>query len=205
MNKLDLRTSLKTLYHPSGREYSVVTVPPLNFLMIDGAGDPRSAQEYRDAVSTLYAAAYTLKFAVKQQQDIDFAVMPLEGLWWTADGLYDPHAPNRDNWRWTMMIVQPECVSAELVQQTIVEVQRKKNPPLIERLRFECYDEGLAAHILYTGAYADEFPTIEAMYRFMEGCGYAHNGKHHEIYLNAPNRVPPEKLKTIIRQPIRTQ
>jgi hypothetical protein len=174
----------------------------MNFLMVDSAGDPNSPL-FGEAAQTLYAVAYALKFAVKKQHGIDYTVMPLEGLWWTSDDHFDHAAKNRDNWRWTLMVVQPEVVTADLAQQTIGEVRRKKNPSAIDRLRFERYDEGLAVHTLYFGPYSNEYPTIEAMYRFIESSGYVHHGKHHEIYLNDPSRVAPEKVRTIIRQPIR--
>jgi hypothetical protein len=202
MNKVDHKVTLKALYNPKPKEFAVTKIPPLNFLMVDGAGDPNS-QAFKDAAQTLYAVAFALKFAVKKHHHSDYTVMPLEGLWWTSDNHFDHAAKNRDNWRWTLMVMQPEVVTADLVQQTIGEVRRKKNPPALDCLRFERYDEGLAVHTLYFGPYSDEHPTIEAMYRFMESCGYAHNGKHHEIYLNDPSRVAPEKMRTILRQPIR--
>jgi hypothetical protein len=205
MNKVDLKLKLKHLYKPGGQEYTIVEVPRMNFLMVDGAGDPNTASAYQEAVQTLYTVAYALKFAVKKQQATDYGVMPLEGLWWTSDGNYDPLAQSRDNWRWTMMIMQPEFIGAEMVSQIMEEVKGKKNPPAIDLMRFAPYDEGLAAQVLYTGPYADEYPVIEGMHHFMQEQGYLHNGKHHEIYLSDPNRTAPERLKTILRQPIRAR
>lgn len=202
MNKVDLKRDLKHLYY-AGKEHAIVDVPSMNFLMVDGAGDPNTASAYQDAVQTLYAVAYTLKFAVKKQQAVDYGVMPLEGLWWTSDSGYDPLAQSRDNWRWTMMIMQPEWVNAEMVGQVIEDVRGKKNPPAIGLVRFEPYAEGLAAQVLYTGPYANEYPTIEGLHHFFQEQGYQHNGKHHEIYLSDPNRTAPQKLKTILRQPVR--
>jgi hypothetical protein len=202
-DKLDLKKSLKQLYNPSAKEFSVVEVPPFAFLMIDGRGDPRSSTEYTSAMEALYSVSYTLKFMVKKQQGIDYAVMPSEGLWWAEDWTSFT-ADRREDWQWTMMILQPEMVTAGLVAEAIEQVRRKKKLERVSDLRFDIFDEGLAVQIMHVGPYAAEAPTLARMHNeFIPQHGYEMTGKHHEIYLNDPNRVAPEKLKTVLRQPVR--
>jgi len=202
MSKIDLKKEFKQLYFPSAKEVTVVDVPPMNFLMIDGRGDPNTAQEYKDAIEALYAVSYTLKFMIKKRTpQRDYVVMPLEGLWW-ADDMSRFDLKNKGSWSWTAMIMQPEFITEELVAQAREEVAGKKDLPALSKLRFERFHEGLAAQILHIGPYSAEGPTIEKLHSFIEEHGYEVKGKHHEIYLSDPRRVAPEKLKTVIRQPI---
>jgi hypothetical protein len=202
MAKVDFKKELKHLYNPSRKAFSIVDVPPMSFVMIDGHGDPNTAPEYQQVVEALYAVAYGLKFMIKQEQGIDYGVLPLEGLWW-VDDMAQFSTEAKEDWDWTMMIMQPEWVTAEMVERARADVARKKNPPALPRLRFEAYHEGLAVQILYIGPYAEEGPTIARMHAFAEDEGYALRGKHHEIYLSDPRRTAPDKLKTVIRQPVR--
>jgi hypothetical protein len=199
--RIDLRNELKPLYSASSKTAHILEVPRMNYLKIDGSGDPNTAQEYRDAVSALYSVAYTLKFALKKREGIDYPVMALEGLWWVED-LAQLSMEDKSNWKWTMMIVQPDVVTEAAFEQAVVEVRKKKDPPLLDRVCLESFHEGLSAQIMHIGPYAAEAPTLARLYAFMEANGYAHNGRHHEIYLGDPRRSAPEKLKTIIRQPI---
>ncbi|MCC7445971.1 MAG: GyrI-like domain-containing protein [Anaerolineae bacterium] len=201
MPTLDLKKDLKYLYSPSARSFTVVDVPPMNFLMIDGKGNPNTAQDYKDAVEALYATAYNLKFAVKKDQEIDYPVMALEGLWW-ADDMRAFSAERKDEWHWTMLIMQPDLVTATLVAATIEQMRTKKKLPALARLRFECFHEGLSVQIMHTGPYDAEAPTIAAMHEFVAMNGYERRGKHHEIYLGDPRRTSPANLKTVLRQPI---
>lgn len=201
MPPIDYKKELKQLYAPSAKEIALVEVPPLQFLMIDGHGDPNTAPEYTMAVETLYALAYALKFKVKRgPSGIDFAVMPLEGLWW-GTGIDWHDAGQRTGWQWTMMIMQPDHSTAELFEQALAETRTKKPVLALDRVRFERYDEGLAAQILHIGPYAIEGPTIARLHAFIEQQGRALHGKHHEIYLGDPRKTAPEKLRTVIRQP----
>lgn len=200
MPKHDLKKELKDLYAPRATEFSIVEVPLLNYLMIDGHGDPNNNPEYQQACEALYSVAYTLKFRHKVLGN-DFGVMPLEGLWWTED-MAEFGAVSKDRWDWTMMILQPKAVTAEQVQEACQAAVQKKKLPSVPKLRLETYHEGPAVQILYFGAYADEGPTITRMHAFVRDAGYDLRGKHHEIYLGDPRRTAPEKLKTIIRQPI---
>lgn len=205
MTKIDFKKKLKEYYAGvSAKEVTIVEVPPMNFLMIDGKGYPGTSQEYQDAMETLYPVSYTLKFMIKKKGK-DYVVMPLEGLWWADDMTVftSEFMEKKDEWIWTSMVMQPDFITEEMVELAIDEVKRKKNPTSLPKLRFEQYDEGLAAQILYFGSYSDEGPTVEHLHEFIEEKGYERRGKHHEIYLSDPRRTKPEKLKTIIRQPIK--
>jgi len=199
MEKLDLKKELKHLYNPSKKQISTVDVPPLTFLKIDGEGSPQS-EGYGAALGALYSVAYTLKFAVKFGQGIDYAVMPLEGLWWAQDMLAFAES-NKDQWLWTMMILVPEMITAEMVAQAKQQAMEKKGLPRIADVRLETYHEGPSAQILYIGPYAEETETIQRIHHFIAEQGHTLRGRHHEIYLSDPNRTAPEKLKTVIRQP----
>jgi hypothetical protein len=205
MKKIDFKKELKLLYSASAKEPSIVDVPEMSFLMIDGEGDPNTAKAYSDAIEALYAVAYTLKFMIKKGQTaIDYGVMPLEGLWWTDD-MSRFSTDNKDIWKWTAMIMQPEFVTEELFQEASREVKKKKDPPALPKMRLEDFHEGLSAQIMHIGPYSAEGPTIEKLHKFIGEQHYKFEGttqKHHEIYLGDPRRSAPEKLKTIIRQPI---
>jgi len=203
MTKTDLKKTWTELYNPSAKVVSIVDVPALSFLMIDGAGDPNTAPAYVEALEVLYGVSYTLKFTLKKRGETpDYTVMPLEGLWWSDD--MDSFLMGRkDQWLWTAMIMQPDFITAEQVQEAAEELRRKKDPPALGKLRFERFAEGLSAQIMYFGPYSAEAPTIERLHRFIEENGYVRAGKHHEIYLGDPRRTAPEKLKTVIRQPMK--
>ena len=174
------------------------------FLMIDGAGNPNTSQEYQQAVEALYAVAYALKFLLKKEQGIDYAVMPLEGLWWAPD-MREFSVEHKETWLWTMLIAQPQEVTAALFERAREQVQRKKSSPALAKLRLEPFQEGLAAQIMHLGPYAAEAPTIARLHAFIREQGYAFDGsrqKHHEIYLSDPRRSAPEKMRTVIRQPM---
>jgi len=204
MRKIDFKKELKHLYKPP-KEVALVDVPEMNFLMIDGVGDPNTAQAYKDVIEALYAVSYALKFMIKKGKTaIDYIVMPLEGLWWTDD-MTKFTTENKDIWRWTSMIMQPEYVTKNLFNKALKQVKKKKNPPALSKIRFESLHEGLSAQIMHIGPYSAEGPTIEKLHRFIKEKGYTFEGlrqKHHEIYLSDPRKATPEKMKTIIRQPV---
>ena len=202
--KVDYKKELKHLYRPSAKAFEVVDVPPMQYLMIDGHGDPNTAQEYQDAIEALYAVAFKVKFISKKQLDKDYVVPPLEGLWWAED--MDTFSTHRDKsaWDWTMMIMQPEWITPELVDEAIQQVQKSKDLPALSKLRLESYHEGLSVQIMHHGSYDDEAPTLHRLHHeFVPQNGYEMNGKHHEIYLSDARKVAPEKLKTVLRQPVR--
>lgn len=202
MTKIDLKHELKHLYKPSAKQPEIVDVPPMKFLMIDGAGDPNRVQAFGDAVEALFSTAYTLKFAVKRARGVDFVVMPSEGLWWTEP----PEAFRIDQpeeWLWTIMILQPDFVTADDVAQAVAAAKAKKKLAALDLIRFDTYHEGRCAQIMHLGAYGlAELPTVERLDGFIAEQGARMSGKHHEIYLSDPRRTAPEKLKTVIRHPI---
>lgn len=201
MEKIDLKKELKLFYAASAKQIAIVEVPPLRYLMVDGEGDPGTAPLYAHAVEALFSVSYTAKFMLKKgPQQCDYAVMPLEGLWWADD--MDAFTRNdRSQWKWTMMILQPDFVADEVIAAAIAEVRRKKALPGVERLRLERFAEGRCAQVLHVGPFTEEGPVIEALHRFVDAHGGL-AGKHHEIYLSDIRRAAPEKWKTIIRQPM---
>ncbi|MDH5688785.1 MAG: GyrI-like domain-containing protein [Candidatus Bathyarchaeota archaeon] len=201
MKKTDLKKELKQLYNPPEKEAVIVDVPKMNFLMVDGQGDPNTAQEYRDAIEALYAVSYTLKFMIKKGEEVDYVVMPLEGLW-RAEDMTEFNMGNKDAWEWTSMIMQPPYVTQELVQKALKQVEERRNLPALSKMRFGSFHEGLSVQIMHIGPYSAEGPTIERLHNFIREKGYGLRGKHHEIYLSDPRRSKLGKLKTIIRQPI---
>lgn len=206
MAKVDFKKELKHLYRPSAKNFQVVDVPPMNFLMIDGHGDPNTAQSYTDAVEALYAVAYKVKFINKKEIGRDYVVPPLEGLWWAED--MDTFTVSRDKstWDWTMMIMTPDWVTRPMVTEAVEVVQKSKDLPALEKIRLESYHEGLSVQILHIGSYDDEGPTISRLHHeYMPQNGLQENGKHHEIYLSDPRKVSPEKLKTVLRQPVKRE
>ena len=201
MQKIDLKKELKHLYRPSAKDVVQVEVPSFQFLMVDGEGDPNTSPEYAQAVEALFSVSYTVKFMMKKGvQGVDYAVMPLEGLWW-ADDMSAFITNDRSKWRWTMMIMQPHFVEAVLIQQAIVEVKRKKSLPALDALRLESFREGLCAQILHIGPFSEEGPTIQRVHDYISARSRL-TGKHHEIYLSDVRRAAPANWKTIIRQPM---
>ena len=201
MQIVDLKKELKRLYQPSAKEVGQVQVPSLNFLMIDGEGDPNTSQAYAETVEALFAVSYVIKFMVKKGAlAIDYGVMPLEGLWW-ADDMSSFSVSDKSKWKWTMMIMQPSFVTKEIIANAIAEVKKKKNLPALTKMYFEEFTEGLCAQILHIGPFSEEGPTIERVHQYIDTRG-KRTGKHHEIYLSDIRKADPAKWKTIIRQPM---
>jgi hypothetical protein len=203
MDKVDFKKSLKHLYRPSKDNFVIVEVPTMNFLMIDGKGDPNSST-YQQALESLYPLAYALKFFSKRELGRDYTVPPLEGLWWAVDMAVFTTSASKDEWLWTMMIMVPTWISGPIVEETRAQVATAKNPPAIDQIRFGPFQEGLCVQILHIGPYAAEAPTIRRLHHeYLPHEGLIENGKHHEIYLSDPRRVPSEKLLTVLRQPVK--
>ena len=201
MKKIDFKKELKHLYKPSVKSAERVTIPGMNFLMIDGQGDPNTSQEFQDALESLYSVSYALKFMVKKgDMATDYGVMPLEGLWW-SDDMSTFSVDCKEAWKWTLMIMQPEFISQAMVEGAIKQVRAKKNPVSLSQLRFALFEEGEAAQIMHVGPFSEEGPTIEKVHAFIEESGKVRRGKHHEIYLSDIRRANPAKWKTVIRQP----
>lgn len=202
MKKIDLKKDFKTLYKAPAKEVMEVEVPPLRFLMVDGIGDPNTSKACAEAVEALFSVSYTAKFILKKgPQQIDYAVMPLEGLWW-ADDLSVYTTGDKAKWKWTMMIMQPGFVTKEVLDAALAEVRRKKDLPGLDRLRVEELVEGRCAQVLHVGPFSAEGPTIIRLHDYIDARA-ARTGKHHEIYLSDIRRAEPSRWKTIIRQPMK--
>lgn len=201
LKKVDFKKELKHLYQPSAQVISVVDVPPMNFLMVDGQGDPNGSEAYAHAVAALFAVSYALKFTARSELQVDYGVMPLEGLWW-ADDMTRFNVRDRADWQWTMTIMQPGLIDAEMVSATLAETRRKKKLPALESLRFEPFAEGVSAQLLHVGPFSEEGPSVARLHAYIEANG-ALSGKHHEIYLSDVTRADPARWKTVIRQPLK--
>ena len=205
VEKYDIKVARKALYRPSSKDFSVVEVPELHYLAIDGHGDPNTSPEYAEALEALYAVAYTLKFESKKSLGRDFVVGPLEGLW-RADDMTTFTRREKDAWRWTMLISQPEWITEDMVSRAISTVEEKKGTTAVERLGLVALSEGTAIQILHIGSYDDEGPTLHRLHdEYMPAHRLTFNGDHHEIYLSDPRRIDASKLKTVLRQPVRPQ
>jgi hypothetical protein len=203
MSKVDFKKEFKDLFAPP-KKFVVVDVPDMQFLMVDGHGDPNVALEYQEAVEALYAVGYKIKFLSKKQLEKDYVVPPLEGLWWAEDMASFSTVRDKSQWDWTMMIMTPDWINAEMFSEAFEQVRKGKNPAALDKVRLERYHEGASVQIMHVGSYNDEGPTLMKMHNeFIPQNDYIENGKHHEIYLSDPRRVAPEKLKTVLRQPIR--
>ncbi|VAW46016.1 conserved hypothetical protein [hydrothermal vent metagenome] len=202
MEKIDYKKEFRHLYKASAKKAEIVTVPKMSFLMLDGKGDPNTSQAFQDAIEVLYPVSYALKFMIKKgETGLDYGVLPLEGLWW-SDDMSSFSVEKKSEWKWTLMIMQPEIVTTEMVQEAIEQVKTKKNPTSLPLVRFESFEEGESAQIMHIGPFSEEGPTIEKLHASIESNGRKRKGKHHEIYLSDIRRAVPEKWKTIIRQPV---
>jgi hypothetical protein len=211
MKTLDLKKQFKHLYQPSAKKIEIAQVTNLQFAMIDGdiekGSEPSKSPSFADATQTLYSISYTLKFMLKKRKTnaFDYPVMALEGLWWVEDANFDIRV--KDNWFYTLMIMQPEVVTAEVFEEARAEVRRKKgDSPLLSKVRLAHFEEGLCVQVMHIGPYATEPDTLERMQEFMAENGLKDNvgpnGKHHEIYISDPRKAAPDKMKTVLRHPV---
>jgi len=207
MKKLDLKKDLKYLYVPSAKKIEIVKVPAMKFVMADGAIErglgPGTSPLFQENMAALYGIAYTLKFMIKLRKDdpVDYPVMALEGLWWVEDG--DFYIDVKDNWLYTVMIMQPDLITPEMFAEALAQLRKKKgDQPGFARLRLESFEEGLCVQTMHIGPYATEPATVARMQAFAAENGYTMSGKHHEIYMGNPLRADPAKLKTVLRHPI---
>lgn len=202
MEKIDFKKELDYLYKTSPKKFSVVAVPPLKYLMIDGEGDPNSSPDYADAISALYTVSYTLKFMSKNELERDYVVPPLESLWW-ADDMSAFAKGRKQSWKWTAMILVPDWITKPMVKKAIKSAGEKKENHMLGQLRHEVLNEGKSVQILHVGPFDEEGPMLQRMHNdFMPENKFTFNGKHHEIYLSDPRKVAPEKLRTLVRQPV---
>jgi hypothetical protein len=212
MKTMDLKKEYKHLYQPSAKKVEIVQVPRLQFAMIDGAiekgYEPGNSPAFQEATQALYGISYTLKFMLKKRKTnaIDYPVMALEGLWWVEDGMFD--ITIKDNWFYTLMIMQPDVIAQDLFDEGLEQVRKKRgDSPALSKLRLADFEEGLCVQTMHIGPYATEPATIERMRAFAHENGYrdlvGSGGKHHEIYLGDPRKADPAKLKTVLRHPVK--
>lgn len=200
--KIDLKKELG-LYAPRRGRFELVTVPPLRYLMIDGHGDPNTSEQYRDALQTIFPLAYALKFLSKRELDRDYTVMPLEALWWAEDMASFTTARDKSQWDWTALNLIPDWITDDHVEQARAAVRSRGGAPVLDALRAETLDEGLCVQTLHVGSYDDEAPVLAELHDvFIPESGLTMTGRHHEIYLSDARRTAPEKLRTILRQPV---
>ena len=200
--KVDFKRSHDSYRARSG-EFRLVDVPAMQYLMVDGHGDPNTSQDYADALAALYPVAYTLKFASKRDLERDYVVPPLEALWWAADMTVFTSARDKSRWSWTAMVMTPDWITPELFDDAVGAVAAKKRPASLDEVRLESLDEGRCVQTLHIGPYDDEAAVLADMHdRFIPEAGLRMSGKHHEIYLNDARRVEPANLRTILRQPV---
>jgi hypothetical protein len=206
---IDFKKTQKELYQP-GTKPSVIEVPEMVFIMVDGRGDPNTGEAYQAALEVLYGLSYSVKMSKmggnQPEGYYDFVVPPLEGLWSTDAGDFEAEITDKSAFRWTSMIRMPGFVTPE-VFETAKKSLAKKKPGLDTSVaRLEVFNEGLCAQIMHIGSYDSEPATIHALKSFITDSGYrlalSEGRKHHELYLNDPRKTSPDKLKTIIRYPI---
>ncbi len=202
MKKINYKNELKQFYRQSAKKIEIVDLPKMNFLMINGKGNPNKSIEFSNAVEALYAVSYSIKFSIKRSDmNIDYGVMPLEGLWW-VDNMKDFDINKKEDWKWTLMIMQPEIVTNEHIKNAMEQVKKKKNPISLSKIEFKSFKEGKSVQTLHIGPFSEEGPTIEKIHTFISDNNRQIRDKHHEIYLSDTRRAKPENWKTIIRQPI---
>lgn len=205
MGKLNFIKDNKSLYSPSSKEPSIIEVPSMQFISIEGSGDPNTSQSYKLAVEALYSVSYTIKFLPKKGTEIkgyqDYKVGPLEGLWWMENN-NDFLTASKDKWQWKMMIRQPDFVTKEVFEMALKNAMVKKPNTSLSLGKLEKYVEGTAVQLMHIGPYSEEHPNIMRMHKYAMDLGYKLSGKHHEIYLGDPRKTKPEKLETVLRQPV---
>lgn len=200
--KLDFKKTHDS-YRARRGELRLIDVPPMQYLMVDGRGDPNTSQDYADALAALYPVAFTLKSASVRDGERDYVVPPLEALWWAADMAAFTSARDKAQWSWTAMIMTPDWITTEMFAAAVAAVAAKRRPASLGKLRLELLEEGRCVQTLHTGPYDGEAAVLADMHeRFIPEAGLRMSGKHHEIYLNDARRVEPVKLRTILRQPV---
>ncbi|HEX8990063.1 MAG TPA: GyrI-like domain-containing protein [Anaerolineales bacterium] len=211
MKVLDLKKALKHLYLPSAKRVELIQVPPLQFAMIDGAIEkglePGKSPGFQDATQVIYGISYTLKFMLKKRKThaVDYPVMALEGLWWVENGSFDITV--KDNWHYTLMILQPDVITQDVFDEGLAELRRKRGEsPALAHVKLSRFEEGLCVQVMHVGPYATEPGTVERIRAFAAENGYrdcvGFGGKHHEIYLGDPRKADPARLKTVLRHPV---
>ncbi|MFJ9553582.1 GyrI-like domain-containing protein [Nocardiopsis sp. NPDC101807] len=204
-NKTDFKKTLDAYRAPRGR-FRIAEVPDLHYLMIDGRGDPNTSPAFAEAVGALYPVAYKLKFASKRDLGRDYVVMPLEGLWWAEDMDAFTAARDKSRWDWTMMIMVPDWTDQDMFASAVERAAAGNGPARLGDVRLERLSEGRCVQTLHVGPFDGEAEVLARMHHeFIPDHGLRMAGKHHEIYLGDFRRAAPEKLRTILRQPVESE
>ena len=203
-SKADLKKQFPEFYKPS-RDPHIIDVPEMKFFMVDGTGYPGDNPLYQEAMQLLYGVSFTLKMKIMKPTGRDYVVPPLEGLWWADDMkvFAEDYMKRKDEWKWTSMIRIPDFVSEDQIKKGLQAFKESKKPENFDKLRYQSYTEGTVVQVLHVGPFSEEGPVIEKMHEYAINQGYSLHKKHHEIYLSDPRRTKPEKLRTVIRQPIK--
>lgn len=200
--KIDFKKTLDS-YRARQNEFRIVDVPEMQYLMIDGHGDPNTSPAFGAAIETLYPVAYKLKFSSKRDLGRDYVVPPLEGLWWADDMDSFTVARDKSRWDWTLMLMVPDWIGEAMFSAALDEVRDRAAPARLDDVRLESLVEGLCVQTLHVGSFDDEAPVLARMHdEFIPGRGLRMTGKHHEIYLSDFRKVAPDKRRTILRQPV---
>lgn len=201
MDKLDFKKLYKTYYSPKSDKPEIISMPRMQFLMVDGRGDPNNSADFQAAFGLLYGTAYTMKFSRKKTGKTDFSIGALEGLWWNEKG--EAFGMDRkDDWYWTLMLWVPDDITQDEFETARGALKARKPELTTERIRLGTYKEGVVVQIMHIGPYDTEQSDVEKMHSFASAEGYTQSGKHHEIYFGDPRRTVPEKLRTILRHPL---
>ncbi len=203
MKKVDHKKSLDS-YKAKAGIFRILKIPKLKYIMIDGHGDPNTSSEFREAILALYPVAYKIKFASKLDLGKDFTVMPLEGLWWAEDmRTFVGDLRDKSSWDFSLMIMQPDWITKEIFVEAVAKARKQDSSLSLEKIRFDTLEEGKVVQILHIGSFDNETDVIREMHDdFIVKNKLVLTGKHHEIYLSDFRRTAPEKLRTILRQPV---
>lgn len=199
------KVDFKTLdsYQARRGQFRVLDIPDLRYLAVDGHGDPNTSLVYTEALEALYPVAYTLKFASKRELGRDYVVPPLEGLWWADDVAVFTTARDKSKWRWTMLLMVPDWIEPALIETAIRTVGAASPPARLDDVRVQSLSEGRCVQTLHVGSFDDEGPVLLRMHEeFIPSQGLQLTGTHHEVYFSDARKVAPEKLRTLLRQPV---
>lgn len=203
--KIDFRKTLDA-YHAQRGRFRVLDVPDMQYLMINGHGDPNTSPAFIEALEALYPVAYTLKFGSKRDLGRDYVVPPLEGLWWAGDMDAFTVARDKSRWDWTLMIMVPDWIDQAMFTAAVEQVADKKRPARLDHVRLKELSEGQCVQTLHVGSFDDEAAVLAQLHQeFIPGHRLRMVGKHHEIYLSDFRRVAPGEQRTILRQPVTTK
>ncbi len=205
MDKIDLKKEFKAFYIPSPKNPVIVDVPEFKFLMLSGENALPDNPVFPGSIQLLFGLSYKMKFNSKKNKKRDYTVMPLEGLWW-ADDMEEYIRGNKEKWKWTLMIMQPDFITRKDLEDAMAEVSKKTPSDLLQHVKLEIFREGTACQVMHIGPYSEEHDNIMNMHAFIRENKGTFDGqveKHHEIYLSDFRKTAPEKLKTVLRQPFR--